>query len=47
MPEKTTQKEHGNALKRLPYKLRYAAVLCNKDCGITLAKVGGNVPKRD
>lgn len=36
----------GNALKRLPYKLRYAAVLCNKDCGITLAKVGGNAPKR-
>ena len=36
----------SNALKRLPYKLRYAAVLCNKGYGITLAKVGGNAPKR-
>ena len=27
-------------------KLRYAAVLCNKGYGITLAKVGGNVPKQ-
>ena len=50
--EELKERSHANIqsergiLKRLPYKQRYAAVLCSKDCGITLAKVGGNAPKR-
>ena len=36
----------SNALKHLPYKLRYASALCNMSCGIKLAKVGGSMSKQ-